>query len=157
MGTGGATGALGVITFISVEDVLSRGEDLKTAQPTKWAKALYDGMRLQHNTVALTQAEYDIARWWLRREHFDDWSRILTWNEVTTWGNWKVDQVRETLAEGWEVFAYVDADVSVVGEVVQMGVAGICVSYPTMATGWKEVAPPRAWASVAATVDGESR
>ena len=145
-----------MIIFISVEDVLSRGEDLKTAQPTKWAKVLYDGMRLQHNTVALTRADYDIARWWLKREHFNDWSRILTWNTVIPWNQWKIDQVRETLAEGWEVFAYVDSAAGTVAEVTRMGVAGVCVSYPTIATGWKEVAAPRAWSDVVSTMEGTS-
>lgn len=147
-----------MIVVMSIEDTLATGIDLKTAQPTKWAKAIYDGLRSQHNVVGLTQASHEIARWWTKREHLDNWARIVNRPDYSplSWPEWRVDFIRATLAEGWEIFAYVDTDPFVLADVRGLGVATIGVSYPTITPGWKEVAPPRAWAEVASTVDERS-
>lgn len=144
-----------MITLIVIENVLARGEDLKTAQPTKQAKALYDGLRSQNRTIGYTRADPDIVTWWLKREHLDEWSNVVSYPPTSafTWDHWRVDQVRDTLAEGWEIFAYVDTNHYVIDEVRAMGVPTICVGYPANAPGWKEVAAPRAWAEIATTVD----
>lgn len=147
-----------MITIISIENVLARGEDLKTAQPTKQAKALYDGFRSQHNTIGLTHATEDIARWWLKREHLDQWANIVPYPPTSAfpWDGWCVDQVRGFLAEGWEIFAYVDNPGPITIGVSMLGVTTFGVSYPATAVGWKEVAAPRAWADLAATVDAQT-
>ena len=147
-----------MITVISIENVLARGEDLKTAQPTKQAKQLYDGLRSQNHTVGFTQATDEIANWWLKREHLGPWARVLSYPPTTalTWDQWRVDQIREILSEGWEVFAYVDTQVEVLDEVRALGVTTIGVAYPHTAPGWKEVAAPRAWADIATTVDAQT-
>jgi hypothetical protein len=143
-----------MITIVSIENVLARGEDLRTAQPTKQAKALYDGLRSQNQTFGLTRAPEEITRWWLKREHLDQWATVMSYQGSSlSWEHWCADQVRNLLAEGWEVFGYVDSDVSICAEVQAMGVAAICVGYPHTAPGWKEVAAPRAWAEIATTVD----
>jgi hypothetical protein len=147
-----------MITIISIENVLARGEDLKTAQPTKQAKQLYDGLRSQNNTVGFTRADEDIARWWLKREHLDQWSSLISYPPTSPfpWDGWCVDQVRGFLAEGWEIFAYVDKLGPVLVGVDMLGVATIGVTYPSTAVGWKEVAAPRAWADIATTVDAQT-
>ena len=136
-----------------IEGVLAKGENLKTAQPTKLAKALYDALRSQHNTLLLTRNDEAIAKWWLNRENIKGYSAVLLWDQVMNWEHWKVDQIREALAQGWEIFAYVDTSPDLVDEVRSMGVTGICVSYPSMTVGWKEVEPPRPWTDVVATVE----
>ena len=147
-----------MITIISIENVLARGEDLKTAQPTKQAKALYDGLRTQNHTLGLTRATTDIAEWWLKREHLNQWARVLSYPPTSafTWDQWRIDQIREILSEGWEVFAYVDTNGYVIDEVREMGVATILVGYPHMPPGWREVAAPRAWEEIATTVDAQT-
>lgn len=147
-----------MITIISIENVLARGEDLKTAQPTKQAKALYDGLRTQNNTLGFTRATEEIARWWLKREHLDQWSNVVPYPSTTvfTWDQWRVDQIRGILAEGWEIFAYVDTSGHVIDEVRDMGVPTLCMGYPHTAPGWREVAAPRAWAEIATTVDAQA-
>lgn len=142
-----------MITIISIENVLARGEDLKTAQPTKQAKALYDGLRTQNNTVGFTRATEEIARWWLKREHLDQWATILSYppSGTFTWDRWRIDQIRGFLSEGWEIFTYVDTNLHIIDEVRAMGVPTLCVGYPQTAPGWKELAAPRAWANVVGT------
>ena len=146
------------MVIITIEGVLATSDDLKTAAPTKWGKALYAGLRSQHHVIGLTKADSDIAKMWTKREHFGDWSRIITYNSpIMTWQQWRVDQVREILSEGWEVFFYVDSDVEVLNEVGQLGVCTLAVSYPRMPVGWKEVAAPRSWSNVVATMDNTGR
>ena len=144
-----------MITIIVIDNVLAAGEDLRTAVPAKRAKALYDGFRSQYNTVGLTTADMDIARWWCKREHFDKWSSMLSYppSAAMPWDHWRVDQVRGFLADGWEVFAYVDSNPQVAEAVRMLGVATVCVAYPHQPPGWKEIVAPRAWSSVVATMD----
>ena len=142
-----------MITFISVEGVLAKADDLKTSPPTKWARSLYTGLAADNSVCLLTRTDADTCVWWMKREHMSGYARVIPWNPGTPWDEWKVDQVRETLAAGWEVFAFVDDDPAVVNEVTAMGVAGICVSYPHIAPGWKEVAAPRTWNDVVTTMD----
>ena len=142
-----------MITFLTVEGVLAKTDDLKSSPPTKWARSLYHGLAADNNVCLLTRTDVDTCIWWLRREHLTGYSRVLSWNNALSWEAWKVDQVRETLAAGWEVFAFVDSDPLIVEEVTSMGVVGIWVSYPHIAPGWKEVAAPRAWNEVVTTMD----
>ena len=142
-----------MITFITVEGVLAKAEDLKTSPPTKWARSLYHGLVSDNSVVLLTRGDVDTCVWWLKREHIQGYARVLSWDTAQSWEDWKIDRVRETLAEGWEVFAFVDTDGGVVETVAGLGVAGICVSYPHIAPGWREVAAPRQWQEVVTTME----
>ena len=145
------------IVVITIEGVLANSEDLRQAQPTKQAKAIYDGLRSQHNTILLTRAPEDIAKWWLKREYILQWSSVLSYPATTafTWEAWKLDQLRGLLAEGWEVFAFVDRSPDLVEEAVKLGVMGLCVSYPHMPLGWREAGVPRSWEDIVTTVDSQ--
>ena len=146
-----------MVAIFSLESALVAGDDLKSAPPTKAAKSLYDAMRSQHHTVGLTKAPQDIARWWVRREHLNDWSMILSWPDAALdWDAWRIDQVREFLAEGWEVFAYIDVPGPAITEIAGLGVLTVTLTYPAMAVGWKEVAAPRAWSNVVTTMDNDT-
>ena len=46
-----------MITIVTIEGVLSRGDDLRNAQPTKIAKALYDGLKLTTNMIGPHQGQ----------------------------------------------------------------------------------------------------
>lgn len=146
------------VTVITVEGVLTRSDDLRNAQPTKWAKTLYEGWRSQTNTVALTRSDPTLAAWWFRREHMLDWSDIHTYvqPEAThfTWERWRYEKIREFLADGWEIHAYVDTSLDIVEAVRDLGVMGIHIAYPTMAVGYREDQPvPRAWNDVVSTME----
>jgi hypothetical protein len=145
------------IVVITIEGVLSSGDDLRQAQPTKQAKALYDGLRSQHNTIGLTRATEEIAKWWLRREYLANWSSVLAYpgTSAFTYEAWRLDQLRGMLAEGWEIFAFVDRSPDLVEEAVALGIPGLCVSYPHMPPGWREVGVPRSWEGIVATVDSQ--
>jgi hypothetical protein len=143
-----------MIVLINIDDVFARGEDLRTAAPTKNAKALYDGFRSQHNAIGFTRASEDIVKWWLKREHLDQWSAVMSYpDNALTWDEWRIDRLRDFLAQGWEVFAFVDTSPEVVESAIAMGVTGIRVGYPHMPVGWKEVSAPRAWTDVVTSMD----
>jgi hypothetical protein len=145
------------VVLITVEGVLSNGDDLRNSQPTKQARQLYDGLRSQNNVIILTRATEEIARWWLKREYLLNWSTVKSYPPTSafTYDQWRIDQLREMLAVGFEVFAFVDASPAVVEDAVKIGVLGFTVSYPHMPVGWREVGAPRSWSSVAATVDAQ--
>ena len=144
-----------MITVMVVEGILARGDDLRNAAPTKIGKPLYDGLKLTSNIIGLTRANQEIAKWWLKREHLHDWSSVLSYpGAVLTWEQWRVDQVRGFLAEGWEIYAYIDTDAAVLDEVRTLGVPTISLAFPDQPPGWKEVAAPRAWSDVVTTMDG---
>jgi hypothetical protein len=144
-----------MIAVVVVEGVLARGDDLRNAQPTKIAKALYDGLKLTNNMIGLTRADPEIVKWWLKREHLNGWSSVLAYpDNVHTWDHWRIDQMRGFLADGWEVFAYIDTNGYVCDEVRAMGITTMALSYPAMPPGWKEAAVPRAWSDVVSTIDG---
>ena len=142
------------IAMISVEGVLAQGEDLKTAAPQKWARPLYDGIRSQFRTIALTRATEDIARWWLIREGFGHWSAVLPWNQLMSFEDWKVDQVREFLANGWDMSFYLDSDVDTCQRVQALGVLTLSVGTPVHPPGWRaDDMSFQAWTDVVDTLD----
>ena len=145
------------IGIVTVEGVLSEQDDLRTAKPTKWAKALYDGMRSQFNLILMTSTEMDIARWWLKQQSIGNWSSLLVWPANSPFGyiEWRVDQVRNYLADGWEIAYYLDAHPYALREIGSLGVMTLTVSYPDKPPGWRDVhqTTPRPWSKVVDTVE----
>lgn len=125
------------IALICVEGVLAQGQDLRSAQPQKWSIPLYTALRSQYRTCALTRADQELARWWLRKEGFPDWSAVLSWNGVAEYEDWVVDQVREFLANGWELAFLLTNDVSVSHRANDLGVLTLSIGSPTRLPGWK--------------------
>jgi hypothetical protein len=146
---------MATMALVTVEGVLTKSDDLRSAMPTKWAKALYDGLRSQANIVVLTRADTSVAQWWLKREHLNGWSGIHVYplGSNTTWEHWRLDKLRGFLAEGWEVFAFVDGSLDLIEAARDMGVMGIYIAYPSMPPGWQETTAPRAWTDIVATVE----
>ena len=145
---------MSLIAMIAVEGVLAQGEDLKSAAPQKWARPLYDGIRSQFRTIALTRATDEIARWWLTREHLTRWSGVLSWNNPMTFEAWKVDQVREFLANGWDMAFYLDWDVDTCKRVEALGVLTLCVGMPVHPPGWRaDDSQFQSWTDVVDTLD----
>jgi hypothetical protein len=148
-----------VIGVVTIEGVLADGQDLRNSPPTKWAKPLYDGMRSQFNLVLLTSADHEIARWWLRREALASYSQVLCWKDgVFNYPAWRIDQMRQILADGWEVAFYLDSNPDVLSAVGELGVITLAVSYPGMHVGWRASSStaPRAWSEVVDTVGGNT-
>jgi hypothetical protein len=140
--------------LIAVEGTLSAEEDLKRSAPTKWAKPLYDGIRAQYRTFALSRANDEIARWWLSRENLHAWSGVLCWNSPMTYPAWKADQVREFLANGWEIGVYLDSDDETIHAVQALGVLTLKVGAPVHPPGWRaDDTQFRPWTDVVDTLD----
>jgi hypothetical protein len=139
---------MATMALVTIEGVLTKSDDLRNAMPTKWAKALYDGLRSQANIIALTRSSHEIASWWLKREHLNGWSGIHVYPSTVTWEHWRLDRLRQFLSEGWEIFAFVDGSLDLVEAAREMGVMGIYIAYPTMPPGWHDTAAPRAWTNI---------
>jgi hypothetical protein len=142
-----------MIAVITIEGVLAQGDDLRKAPPTKWGRALYEGLALNFRTIAFTKADPDIAQWWLKREMLTGWAGVMSHEKYLDWPNWKVEQIRSFLAEGWEVGLMLDTDLEVLHRVNELGVLTLTVTYPAMKVGWRshEVSP-RPWADVSGTL-----
>jgi hypothetical protein len=142
------------VAIFTVEHVLADGDDLRSVFPLPWGKTLYDGIRSQCRTVALTRATDEIARWWLRRDGFDSWSSVLCWNQSMSYEDWRVDVIRDFLANGWEIDFFIDPDPDVAIIARSMGVLTLYVGAPLQRAGFKaEDTSFRSWDEVAATVD----
>lgn len=142
-----------MIAVISIEGVLAAGDDLRRAQPTKWGRALYDAAHTQFRMIGFTTAEQEIAKWWLKREGFSEWAAVMTQEPYLEYPAWKVRQVEDFLAEGWDVACMLDVDPEVLARVTELGVLTLTVSYPTNKVGWKpHETQPRSWADVSSTL-----
>lgn len=126
-----------LISLITVEGVLAQGEDLKNAAPQKWARPLYDGIRSQFRTIALTRAPEELARWWLNRERLTQWSGVLCWNNPMSYEAWVVDQVREFLANGWDMAFLLTSNLEIATVAQGMGVLTLTVGTPVHPPGWR--------------------
>jgi hypothetical protein len=62
---------------------------------------------------------------------------------------WRVDQIRQMLADGYEISMVYDADDGVIHGVNKLGVAGMRVSPPLQRTGWRDhTVEVRPWGDV---------
>lgn len=142
-----------VIACVSVEGVLAAGDDLRRAPPTKWARPLYDGAATQFRMIAFSQADPDIVQWWLKREMLTGWAAVMSLEPYLTFPDWKVRQVEDFLAEGWDVGLMMDVDGEVLLRVNELGVLTMLLSYPANKVGWKaHETSPRPWADVSGTL-----
>src|SRR6185503_3154035 len=131
------------------ERVLAAGDDLKTALPLKWAKPLYEGIRASYHTVALTRATDEIARWWLGREGLGNWSAILSSStSAMSFEDWRVDQVRDFLANAWDIGFVLDYDTAVIQRVRELGVLTFTIGPPDHHPGFKTDQGFKPWADV---------
>lgn len=142
------------VAIITVENVLAAGDDLRTAFPLPWATTLYDGIRSQSRTVALTRATDEIGRWWLNREGFANWSSVLSWNQSMSYEDWRIDVIRDFLANGWEIDFFYDPDPDVAIIARSMGVLTMYLGAPLQRPGFKpDDTSFRSWDDVVSTVD----
>ena len=143
------------IALITVEGVLAQGEDLRSAMPTKWAKPLYDSVRSQFRTIALTRSDQETGRWWLRREGLPDWTAVLSWNAaLLSYEEWRLDVIRDFLANAWDIAFLLDSDHAVTTMAQAMGVLTMTLGHPLHHPGWKpDDHQFRSWNEVTDTVE----
>jgi hypothetical protein len=141
------------IACLAVEGVLAAGDDLKRAQPTKWGRSLYEALATEFRMILFTQADPEIAQWWLKQEMLKGWAGVMTQEPYLEYPDWKVRQIEDFLAEGWEVGLVLDVDPNVLERVTELGVLTLLLSYPTTKVGWKSrESSPRPWADVSGTL-----
>jgi hypothetical protein len=142
-----------MLAIINVEHVLAHGGDLRSIASYRGASILYDAFASQYQVIAMTMANEEIARWWLKRERMPKWARIaaadVLGNNMTTmdYREWQVQQVRATLAASWEIAFYVDTPFGPNEKIHQMGVNTLVVNRTQIIPGWQnpEQGAPRAW------------
>jgi hypothetical protein len=145
------------LAIISIEGVLSQEADLRRSAPQKWAVPLYEAIRSQFRTMALTAAPEPLARDWLRKENLSRWSGVKSWNQVMSYEDWKVDTLRQFLADGFEVGFLLDVDYSVLMRAGHLGVLTMAMTPPHHRPGWKS--PDHGfqpWAELVDTVEQSS-
>jgi hypothetical protein len=137
------------VAVITVEGVLSQHDDLKTSQPTAWANQLYQALKHEYRVILFCRADEPEARWWLSKEFFDDFSLLVPYVPLMSYPAWRVDQVRQFLADGYEFGLVYDTDDQVIHEVNNLGVPGMRVSPPLQRTGWRDhTTEVRPWGDV---------
>jgi hypothetical protein len=139
-----------LICVVSVEGVLAQQPNLGEAQPTRWARPLYDSLHTQYRMIAFTSNPLELAEFWLRREMLRDWAGVMTMPDAyINYSEWKVKQVEEFLSEGWEVGMMIDTNEHVLERISLLGVMTMLLSYPTNRVGWRDTTPEiRAWTDV---------
>lgn len=142
------------ICALPIENVLALGTDLRTAQPTKWARSLYDSLHHEYRMVAFTQADVELAQWWLKREMLRDWAAVMTQpDHMNDFNEWKVRQIEDFQAEGWEMGLFIDVDTQPVTTIAAMGVVTMLLCHPLHKPGWKDPnEPPRSWSDMIDTI-----
>jgi hypothetical protein len=147
---------VGVIACVTIEGVLAHGDDLRNAQPTKWGRALYEGLALNFRTIAFTKADSEIAQWWLKREMLTGWAAVMSQEPYLAFNDWKVRQVEDFLAEGWEVGLVIDTDREVLERINELGVLTLKMSYPAIRVGWRQHEnSPRPWTEIEEQYSGD--
>ena len=139
-----------MMCVIAIEGVLALGKDLKTAQPTKWARQLYDGLHTQYRMVGFTQNDYVLAKWWLQREMLKDWAAVMTQDDVIVrYDDWKLRQREDFLTEGWEVAMIIDTAPAVIHRATEMGILAMQLTYPVNRPGFRPPdEAPRPWSNI---------
>ena len=125
------------VAVLTVEGVLSQTDDLKTSQPTSWARQVYMALKHEYRLILLTKADDELARWWLDREFMGDFALLNQYVALMAYPDWRIDQVRQLLADGYEVSMVYDTDDHVIHGVNKLGVPGMRVSPALQRTGWR--------------------
>jgi hypothetical protein len=137
------------IAVITVEGVLSQTDDYKTTQPTPWARQLYDALKREYRLILLTGADEELARYFLEREFITDFALLQPYVALMPYPDWRIDQVRQFLADGYEIAMMYDTDDRVLYEVNQLGVPGMRVSPASRRSGWRDhTTEVRPWGDV---------
>lgn len=142
------------ICILPIEGVLSQVANLKTSQPTRWARSLYDSLHHEYRMIAFTQSDPDLANWWLQREMLRDWAAVMQQPDYSvSYSDWKVRQTEDFLSEGWEMGVFIDVDPDPVTRIARMGVMTMLLCHPLGKPGWKDPnEAPRPWVEVVDTI-----
>jgi hypothetical protein len=125
------------IALIAIEGVLAKGADLRSSPAQRWARPLYEGIRSQYRTVGFSAGPTLTAKSWLHHENMGGWSAVLGNDTILSYPDWKIEQVRDFLANAWEVAFLVDCDTQVSARAQEMGVMTLSVGMPVNWVGWK--------------------
>ena len=150
-----------MIAIINVEHVLAHGADLRSIASYRGASLLYEAMASQYQVIAMTMANEEIARWWLKRERMPKWANIYAADAVEQrmtpgdYHEWQVMQIRAILAAGWEIAFYIDSELGAHERIHKMGVNTLVIHRNQIIPGWRnlETASPRAWDTVVVDSD----
>lgn len=142
------------VAVLPIEGVLSQSDDLGPSHATKWGRLLFESLKAEYRVILLTKAEEDLARWWLSKEFMEGYSSIKSYVEIMPWPEWRIDQVRQLLADGFEFGMVLDTDDSVVHGASMLGVVSLRLLPPQRPSGWREhTTEVRPWNQVAGTVE----
>jgi hypothetical protein len=100
--------------------------------------------------IAFTSNDNEVAKWWLQREMLKDWAAVLTQEDaIPNYEDWKLRQLEDFLAEGWEVGMVIDTNERVIERAALLGIMGMRLTYPLYRPGFRvPEEAPRAWGSI---------
>jgi hypothetical protein len=150
-----------VIVVVAIENTFAQGPDLRTAASYRSARPLYEVLKGGYQLIGLSSALPDIARWWLKREHMAEWANLRCYDPNSTplsYMDWRVDELREFLASGFEIAFYLDSDWTPLMKAIALGVSTLRIEHAQRVPGFRdpEELAPRAWASLATNVGGDA-
>ena len=141
------------LALITIEGVLSVGEDLRTSFSNNWTRPLYDSLRTQYRVVLLTGSEEEVARQWCEQEFVKEYAFIDPHVAIMDYPSWRADRIRHYLSESWDVSMVVDTHDLVIEAARQNGVMSMKLTPPSLRRGWKATEEEvRPWDQVAGTV-----
>lgn len=141
------------VVTMTVEEFLASGTDLRNTQPTKWARETYEAIKAQYRVILFSANDEELTRMWLEREFFKDFALLITYVPIMEYEDWRIDQVRQLLADGYELSMVFDYSDKVIHGANELGVPGMRVSPSTRQQGWRgHTTEVRPWGEVASTV-----
>jgi hypothetical protein len=134
----------------SLEDILAM--DANNA----WARNVdvYKALATSYRTVVITRWDREEAKRWLRVERVPYDLLLDRGDSILDAQAWKAHCVKEVMAMGWPVGLYIDADPSVVREVLAMGLTTLLVSFRVKRPSWVPTREaPRQWDDLVTFID----
>lgn len=120
-----------MFVVIDVDTALAEeGIDLRNAGQSSQARLLYEHLRGNKTALIMFSAERDkeVVKLWLMREGFGDYVSLYTRTEsVLEPEEWKVQQLKDLIAEGRHLSFFLSGDSRIAGEVAALGVTQLIV------------------------------
>ena len=140
--------------IIPIEGVLSGDDNLRSGSVTDWGRRLYESLRSEYRIILFTASDDELARVWLTNNFMGDFASLMTADSSwRTYEDWRIDTVRQMLADGAELSMMVDMDPEVLRQVSNMGLLTMLLIPPAQRRGWRHhQEEARPWSEVAGSV-----
>lgn len=120
-----------MFVVIDIDTALAEeGIDLRNAGQSSHGKLLYEHMRGNKTSLVMLSAEREkeMVKLWLMREGFGDYVSLYTRTESVLEPNeWKIQQLKDLIAEGRHISFFISGDSRLAGSVSAIGITQLIV------------------------------